>query len=189
MPAAESPYPVDIMRPFDRMLVLCRALIRGLDLMLVAFLLVLAAPAGAESARQIKKQDDALVRSLEALYAKAMQVARSGDLDAYWRWRTSSSRDRPPRLTRPLLPLFAGMLPALGTLQFVRMDTNSQTARALYKWPREDVARYTVVVYRVEDGEWKIDSITVRTDAVSNPQEQLLAQKLRERNPDYHPER
>jgi len=29
----------------------------------------------------------------------------------------------------------------------------------------------------------------VRTDAVSNPQEQVLAQKLRERNPDYHPER
>jgi hypothetical protein len=179
------------MRLFDRMLVFCRAspLMRGLDLMLVAFLLVLAPPAGAESARQIKKQDDALVRSLERLYAKAMQVARSGDLDAYWRWRTNSSRDRPPRLTRPLLPLFAGMFPALGTLQFVRMDTNSQTARALYKWPREDMARYTVVVYRVEDGDWKIDSITVRTDAVSNPQEQVLAQKLRERNPDYHPER
>jgi hypothetical protein len=166
-----------------------RLLMPGLYLMLVASMFVLVSPAGAESARQIKRQDDALVRVLEALYAKSMQIARSGDLDAYWRWRTSSSRDRPPRLTRPLLPLFAGMLPALGTLQFVRMDTNSQTARALYKWPREDMARYTVVVYRVEAGEWKIDSITVRTDALSNPQEQLLAQKLRERNPYYHPER
>jgi hypothetical protein len=192
MPGREStPYSADIVQLLHRMLVLCRAgpPMRSLDLMLLAFLLVLVPPAAAESARQIKKQDDALVRSLEALYAKSMQVARRGDLDAYWRWRTNSSRDRPPRLTRPLLPLFAGMLPALGTLQFVRMDTNSQTARALYKWPREDMARYTVVVYRIEDGEWKIDSITVRTDAVSNPQEHALAQKLRQLNPDYHPER
>ena len=152
-------------------------------------LLGIPAPAHAEAARQIKKQNDALVRSLEALYAKSMETARAGDLDAYWRWRTASSRERPPRLTKSLLPLFAGMLPALGTLQFVRMDTSGPMARALYRWPREDMARYTVVVYRIEDGEWKIDSITVRTDTVPAPQEHVLAQKLRERNPDYHPER
>jgi hypothetical protein len=44
-------------------------------------------------------------------------------------------------------------------------------------------------VYRIEDGQWKIESITVRTDAIANPQEEVLAQKLRQRNPDYHPER
>jgi hypothetical protein len=158
-------------------------------LLITSLLLVIPVPADAEAARQIKKQNDALVRSLEALYAKSMETARAGDLDAYWRWRTASARERPPRLTKSLLPLFAGMLPALGTLHFVRMDASGQMARALYRWPREDIARYTVVVYRVEDGEWKIDSITVRTDTISVPQEQVLAQKLRERNPDYHPER
>jgi hypothetical protein len=159
-------------------------------LLLLASLPALAAsPVHAESARQIKKQNDPLVRSLEGLYAKSMDTARAGDIDAYWRWRTVSSRERPPRLTGPLLPLFAGMLPALGTLQFVRMDATGQMARALYRWPRDDMARYTVVVYRIEEGDWKIDSITVRTDAVSTPQEQVLAQKLRERNPGYHPER
>lgn len=175
----------------DRMLTPChpKPLLRRIFLLLTALLLVLPASADAESARQIKQQSDTLVRSLEALYARSMDVARSGDLDAYWRWRTASSRERPPRLTRLLLPLFADLLPPLGTLQFVRMDTTAQIARALYKWPREDMARYTVVVYRIEDGQWKIDSITVRTDAISNPQEQLLAQKLRQRNPDYHPER
>jgi hypothetical protein len=143
----------------------------------------------AEQARQIKSQDHALVRSLETLYAKSMETARTGDLDGYWRWRTLASRDRPPHLTKPLLPVFAAMLPALSTLQFVRMDSTSSTARALYRWPREDVARYTVVVYRVESGEWKIDSINVRTDSAASAQEQQFATQLRQRNPDYHPER
>src|SRR5262247_3808294 len=100
--------------------------------LLFACLVLIPAPAGAEAARQIKQQNDPLVRSLEALYAKSMETARSGDLDAYWRWRTLSSRERPPRLTKPLLALFAGMLPALGTLQFVRMVANGQMARGLY---------------------------------------------------------
>jgi hypothetical protein len=164
-------------------------LLHGALAALASLLLAVTLPASAESARQIKKQNDPLVRSLEGLYARSMDTARAGDFDAYWRWRTASSRERPPRLTKSLLPLFAGMLPALGTLQFVRMDAAGQMARALYRWPREDIARYTVVVYRVEEGDWKIDSITVRTDAVPTPQEQVLAQKLRERNPDYHPER
>jgi hypothetical protein len=166
-----------------------KPLLRGVFVLLTALSLMLSASAYAESARQIKHQSDALVRSLEALYAKSMEVARSGDLDAYWRWRTASSRERPPRLTRTLLPLFADLLPPLPNLRFVRMDITAQIARALYKWPREDMARYTVVVYRIEDGQWKIESITVRTDAIANPQEQVLAQKLRQRNPDYHPER
>ena len=164
-------------------------LIRSLYLLAIAFLSVLSTSGHAESARQIKQQNDALVRSLEGIYARSMDVARSGDVDAYWRWRTVASRDRPPRLTKPLLPMFADMLPGLQTLQFVRMDTTPQMARALYKWPREDMARYTVVVYRIEGGEWKIDSIAVRTDSTSTAQEQQLAQKLRQRNPDYHPER
>ena len=163
--------------------------LRVLALLLIGLLLAGPASAKPDPARQIKKQENTLVRSLEALYAKSMDVARSGDVDAYWRWRTAAARERPPYLDKFRLPLFAGMLPALETLQFVRMDASAQMARSLYKWPREDVARYTVVVYRIEDGEWKIDSITVRTDAVSNPQEHALAQKLRQLNPDYHPER
>ena len=165
------------------------SLVHILVLPLIGLLLAGPAAAKPDPARQIKQQEHALVRSLEAIYAKSMDVARSGDVDAYWHWRTAAARERPPYLTKSRLPLFAGMLPALETLQFVRMDTTAQMARSLYKWPREDVARYTVVVYRIEDGEWKIDSITVRTDAASNSQEQLLAQKLRQRNPDYHPER
>jgi hypothetical protein len=163
--------------------------LRSLYLFAIAVLLLLPGSAPAGSARQAKKQNDTLVRSLEGIYAKLMDAARAGDLDGYYRWRTSASRDRPPRLTKPLLPVFADMLPALRTLQFVRIDTTPQMVRALYRWPREDMARYTVVVYRLEEGDWKIDSITVRTDAIANAQEQQLAQKLRQRNPDYHPER
>src|SRR5262249_32618807 len=122
----------------DCMLNACQGnpLLRSLLLLLAWLLLIAPAPAHAESARQIKKQNDPLVRSPEALYAKSMEVARSGDLDAYWHWRPASSRERPPRLSKPLLPVFAGMLPALGSLHFVRMDTTSQMARALYNRPR-----------------------------------------------------
>jgi hypothetical protein len=159
--------------------------LRSVYLLAIAWLLILPTSAHGESARHIKKQNDALVRTLEALYANSMQTARAGDLDAYWQWRTAASRDRPPHLTKPMLPVFAEMLPALHTLQFVRMDTTAQMARALYKWPREDIARYTVVVYRMEGGDWKIDSISVRTDKVASAQEQQLEQKLRQRDAEY----
>ena len=133
------------------------SLVHILVLPLIGLLLAGPAAAKPDPARQIKQQEHALVRSLEAIYAKSMDVARSGDIDAYWRWRTAAARERPPYLDKSRLPLFAGMLPALQTLQFVRMDTTAQMARSLYKWPREDMARYTVVVYRIEDGEDRFD--------------------------------
>jgi spore coat polysaccharide biosynthesis protein SpsF (cytidylyltransferase family) len=72
------------------------------------------------------------------------------------------------------------MLPPLGSLQFVRMDSSRSMARALYRWPREDMVRYTVIVYRNEEGEWKIDSIVVKTDIVSDPrQAQIMEEVLR----------
>jgi hypothetical protein len=135
----------------------------------------------AQSPKQINQRTDPLVRSLEALYAKSMEVALDGDLEAYWRLRTSASRSRPPMLTRELLPLFARMLPPLDSLGFVRLDTAGKMARALYRWPREDMTRYTVVVYLVEQNGWKIDSILVKTDPVSNPREAEMMEKLRRR--------
>jgi len=137
---------------------------RTRKLIAALMLLLLPAVALAQASRQITKRSDPLVRSLEALYAESMQVARTGDLDAYWRLRTAASKDRPPHLTRELLPLFATMLPPLDTLNFVRIDSSAATARALYRWPRNDMARYTVIVYRVEDKAWKIDSILVKSD-------------------------
>jgi hypothetical protein len=135
----------------------------------------------AQSPKQISQRADPLVRTLEALYAESMEVALTGDLDAYWLLRTAASRDRPPTLSRERLPLFAQMLPPLESLGFVRMDATGKTARALYRWPRTDMTRYTVIVYQVERGLWKIDSILVRTDPVSNLQEAEMTEKLRRR--------
>jgi hypothetical protein len=138
----------------------------------------------AQSPKQINQGADPLVRSLEALYAKSMEVALTGDLDAYWRLRTTGSRDRPPMLTRERLPLFARMLPPLDSLSFVRLDTTGKMARALYRWPRADMTRYTVIVYLLEQGAWRIDSILVKTDPVSNPREAEMMEKLRRRAQD-----
>ena len=135
----------------------------------------------AESPKPINQQADPLVRSLEALYARSMEVALTGDLDAYWRLRTAASRGRPPTLTRDRLPLLARMLPPLESLSFVRLDGNGKMARALYRWPRPDMTRYTVIVYLVEQDVWKIDSILVKTDPVSNPREAEMLEKLRRR--------
>jgi hypothetical protein len=135
----------------------------------------------AQSPKQINQRADPLVRSLEALYAKSMEIALTGDLDAYWRLRTVGSRNRPPTLTRERLPLFARMLPPLDSLSFVRMDTTGKMARALYRWPRAELTRYTVIVYVVEQDAWRIDSILVKTDPVSNPREAETMEKLRRR--------
>ena len=135
----------------------------------------------AQSPKQINQRTDPLVRSLEGLYAKSMDLALTGDLEAYWGLRTAASPNRPPTLTRERLPLFAAMLPALESLSFVRLDTTGKMARALYRWPRADMIRYTEIVYLMEQDNWKIDSILVKTDPVSNPREAEMAEKLRRR--------
>jgi hypothetical protein len=143
-------------------------------------LLLLCAEAVADTSKQITRRADPLVRTLEAVYAKSMEVALTGDIEVYWRYRTAASRERPPMLNRERVQLFAQMLPPLDSLQFVRMDTSHGMARALYRWPRKDMARYTVIVYRIEQG-WKIDSIVVKTDIVSNPREAEMMEELRRR--------
>ena len=143
--------------------------------------LLLCTAAAAEPSRQITRRDDPLVRTLEAVYAKSMQVAVTGDIEAYWRFRTTASKGRPPQLTAERLPLFAQMLPPLSALQFVRMDATRGMARVLYRWPRDDMVRYTIVVYRTEPTDWKIDSIMVKTDVASNPREAQIMEDLRRR--------
>ena len=119
-----------------------------------------AAPAPA--ADTISDRSAPLVRELEARYNQSMQAARRGDVDAYWRMRTASSRSRPPLLDAARLRLLADLLPPLETLHFVRLDATGKTARTLYRWRKEDVAQYSVITYRMEAGAWKIDDVSVR---------------------------
>jgi hypothetical protein len=119
-------------------------------------------PAPAADADIISERDAPLVRELEARYNQSMQAARRGDVNAYWSMRTASSRSRPPLLDAARLRLLADLLPPLETLHFVRLDATEKTARALYRWRKEDVAQYSVITYRREAGEWKIDDLTVR---------------------------
>ena len=128
-------------------------------------LILLITPAHAERPRQIVTQSDPLVQRLEALYQRSMEVAEKGDLETYWTLRTEASKARPPYLTPQLLPIFARMLPPLSGLPFVRMDASRDAARALYRWRQStDATRYTIIVYRLEQGAWKIDSVAVKTD-------------------------
>jgi hypothetical protein len=156
-------------------------LLRGLTLLPALLFLLLCAEAAAEPSRSITKRDDPLVRTLEAVYAKSMEVALTGNIDAYWRFRTAASRERPPQLTAERLPLFAQMLPPLSALKFVRTDVTRGMARSLYRWPRDDMVRYTIVVYRTEPTDWKIDSIVVKTDVGNNPREAQIMEDLRRR--------
>ena len=156
-------------------------MVRRVTLLVASLFLFSSVGGTAESSKQITKRNDPLVRTLEAVYSKSMEVALTGDLEAYWHFRTAASKQRPPQLTAERLPLFAQMLPPLGALQFVRMDAAQGMARALYRWPRSDMVRYTIVVYRTEPTDWKIDSIVVKTDIVNNPREAQIMEDLRRR--------
>lgn len=106
--------------------------------------------------------EQALVRNLEARYAQCMQAARRGDVAGYWRLRTDASRTRQPELDADRVRLLAQVLPPLETLEFVRLDASTKTARSLYRWRKSDVAQYSVLVFRQEQGEWKLDDVSVR---------------------------
>ena len=131
---------------------------------------LLAAPGAlAETSTTITSPSAPLVKQLEACYANSIAVARTGDLDAYWRTRTAAAKTRPPALDTTRLRLLADLLPPLDSQQFVRLDTTGKMARALYRWRKEDVAQFTVVVYRMEGGEWKLDEFNVKRLGLNAP--------------------
>ena len=111
--------------------------------------------------------NEALLRELESRYQACIAAAQRGDLDTYLRLRTETSRHRPPTLDAQRIRLLAVLLPPLSTLDFVRLDANDRTARALYRWRKGDAAQYSVLVFRVEQGEWKLDDFSVRRTPVS----------------------
>jgi hypothetical protein len=117
-----------------------------------------------------------LVKHLEMRFASSLAAARNGDEGAYWSHRTAASRSRPPALDSMRLKMLADLLPALDTLQFVRLDSTANVARALYRWRKQDTAQYTVVVYRVEQGEWKVDDFSVRRTGLPAPAKQALSE-------------
>jgi len=132
-------------------------------------LLALAGGAAAQAAKTIADQNAPLVRELEARYTESMQAAQRGDVEGYWRLRTAASRTRPPALDSARLRLLAGLLPPLESLTFVRLDASGKAARALYRWRKEDVAQYSVIVYRMEQGQWRIDDVSVRRNGSGAP--------------------
>jgi hypothetical protein len=138
--------------------------------------LLLALGAMAENPAAITNPGAPLVKQLEACYAKSISMARTGDLDAYWRTRTAASKTRPPTLDSTRLRLMADLLPPLESLQFVRLDTAGKTARALYRWRKEDTAQFTVVVFRMEGDEWKVDDFSVKRLGLNTPDSGLLPQ-------------
>jgi hypothetical protein len=121
-----------------------------------------AIAAAAPDANTVSERSAPLVRELEGRYKQSMQAARRGDLEAYWSLRTAASRSRPPRLDAARLRLLADLHPPQEALHIVRLDATDKTARALYRWRKEDVAQYSVITYRMEAGEWKIDDVSVR---------------------------
>ncbi len=138
---------------------------------LIRTLLLMGLLTGWAAAQQpgtsVTQANDPLVQDFEALYAQSMQAARKGDLDAYWSTRTAAARKRPPTLDATRLQLLASLLPPLDTLQFVRLDSSGKVARVLYRWRKNEVEQYSVLVFRVEQGEWKLDDFTVRRSAVN----------------------
>jgi hypothetical protein len=122
----------------------------------------LAAATLAHAVTTITNQRDPLVQQLEARYRESLEVASRGDVEAYRKYRTAA----PSRLSVPsnseVLRMFSGMLPPLDTMDFVRVDSSGQLARALYRWRRTDVTRFTTIVFRLEQGEWKIYDLAVK---------------------------
>jgi hypothetical protein len=119
-----------------------------------------------------------LVKKLEMRFASSLAAARNGDEEAYWSHRTAASRSRPPALDSTRLKMLAELLPGLDTLQFVRLDSTGSVARALYRWRKHDTAQYTVVVYRVEQGEWKVDDFSVKRSGMPAPARQTLSEAV-----------
>jgi hypothetical protein len=135
--------------------------------LLLCLATLLAGSAWADGARTISKADAALLRELESRYSRCMQAARRGDLEGYWQLRTAASRQRGPASDATQIRLLAELLPPLETLQFARLDTTTKTARVLYRWRNADLVQHSVVVYRVEQGEWKIEDVSVRRSPAS----------------------
>ena len=132
---------------------------------MLLWLCAIALSASAQAVTTITNHADPLVQQLESRYRESLEVAAKGDVEAYRKYRTAT----PSRLSLPsnaeVLKMFSGMLPPLDAMDFVRVDSGGQLARALYRWRRADVTRFTTIVFRMEQGEWKIYDLAVKNGA------------------------
>lgn len=131
-------------------------------LLLWAACCAFAQVAAAGALATITDRKDPLVQRLETRYREALEVAAKGDIEAYRAYRTAT----PSRLSVPsngeVLKMFSGMLPPLESMDFVRVDSSGALARALYRWRRADATRFTTIIFRLEQGEWKIFDLAVK---------------------------
>jgi hypothetical protein len=121
-----------------------------------------AASASAQAVTTITNRQDPLVQHLETRYRESVEVAARGDIETYRKYRTSARSRLSVPTNGEVLKMFSGMLPPLDTMDFVRVDSSGQLARALYRWRRADVTRFTTIVFRMEEGEWKIYDLAVK---------------------------
>jgi hypothetical protein len=122
----------------------------------------LSSSALAQAVTTITNRQDPLVQQLETRYRQSLEVASKGDVEAYRRYRTAAAGRLSVPSNGEVLKMFSGMLPPLDTMDFVRLDSSGQLARALYRWRRTDATRFTTIVFRMEQGEWKIYDLAVK---------------------------
>jgi hypothetical protein len=126
---------------------------------LVFCLVALAASwtnAFAQAATNITDSNHPLVRVLEAQYVKLLEAGRRGDLKAYRALRTAEFAKKSEGVTSEQLKKTTERDFEPKAFQLARADSTGEAARAVYLRAGPDKNQWEVVMFRREDGQWKI---------------------------------
>jgi hypothetical protein len=129
---------------------------RRIALLCLAALAAAATNALAQTATNVIDPGHPVVRSLEAQYVKLLDAGRRGDVKAYLALRTEEFARKMEKVTPEQLRKSAAKDFDPKAFKFIRADASGASARVFYCRVGPDRNQWEAVMYRSENGQWKI---------------------------------
>ena len=126
---------------------------------LLAVLILISASAFGQQPANSTDVNSAFNKLLSAQYQKYRRAGQAGDVAAYLNTRTASVAKEMRDISGAKLKFFASVDFDPASFKFLRVEARPKSARTIWMQKTGEKTTYELVVYSLENGEWKIGNI------------------------------
>lgn len=138
-----------------------KSLTKGIHLKIIYFFFLIALSGIAVGQQPINTAgaNDAFTKLLISQYQKYRQAGAKGDVQGYLGIRTADVAKEMNAVSSAKLQIYAKTDFNPAEYKFLRVESSSKSARALWEKKDNDIVIYQLVMFSLEGGEWKIGDI------------------------------
>ena len=123
------------------------------------FLIALSGSAIGQQPTNTTEANNAFTRLLTSQYQKYRDAGAKGDVQTYLKLRTADVAKEMNNVSGSKLQVYAKTDFNPAEYKFVRVESRSKSARALWEKKDKDTQIYQLVMFSLEGGEWKVGDI------------------------------